>query len=60
MTDYTKLIEAARAVIAAEDMRDTGPAPSTSAWLRREAEKREAQEQAIKQLREALDEIDQP
>jgi hypothetical protein len=58
MTDYTRLIEAARAVIAAEDMREE-PAPTTSAWLRREAEKREAQEQAIKQIREALDEIDQ-
>lgn len=60
MTDHTRLMEAARAVIAAEDIQDTEPAPSTSAWLRREAEKREAQEKALKQLREALEEIDQP
>jgi hypothetical protein len=59
VTDYTRLIEAARAVIAAEDMQKPEPAPSTSAWLRQEAEKREAQEKALAQLREALGEIDQ-
>ncbi|HKJ60395.1 MAG TPA: hypothetical protein VKA94_00165 [Hyphomicrobiales bacterium] len=58
MTDYTRLIEAARSVIAAEDIREE-PAPTTSAWLRQQAEKREAQEKALAQLREALGEIDQ-
>ena len=57
MTDNTRLITAARAVIAAEDMKK--PLHLTvNAWLRWEAEKLEAQESAMQELRASLTALD--
>lgn len=58
MTANTRLIEASRAVIAAEDMPRPKREMNGSEWLRWEADKLESRETALKDLREALKEID--
>jgi hypothetical protein len=57
MTDYARLIAAARAVLHAERPDHTGTiAPAD--WLRRQADQLDAKQAALGELRAALEEID--